>query len=334
LKESAYFEEEDIVATTELVTREVKKKKAEDATTLAKIRELAKGIEVPASSIAKEDAGVVAQQLVEATEDLQELATSEVGNMLMVVNAGGNVQEDEAAGSEAAAPEAVTGNPNSPHSKDVIVVESDSTQSTSSQSTSSSSSSDDDDILIGLVYPTTKKSLSSSTKLHKKPSQNIPFEPMIPSVNERIGNMSEMRNKVCERLPFNHPLQPPMIQPLNMVPAEVNVSQPPSTNQNQETSVLDNLVSYYSGELPSVEPNSQKASEVVSMEVTLESRQHQAPNLHMPSSTSSQHASTPKHIVPELAIPEQFVHDQTLTPAIPETVSESNFMITSDAPDV
>jgi hypothetical protein len=45
LKESAYVaEEEDIVATTELVIREVKKKKAEDAATLAKIRELAKGI--------------------------------------------------------------------------------------------------------------------------------------------------------------------------------------------------------------------------------------------------------------------------------------------------
>jgi hypothetical protein len=195
------------VATTELVTREVKKKKAEDAATLAKIRELAKGIEVPASSIAKEDAGVVAQQLVQDTKDLQEMSTSEAENLLMIadVEATAKAQEDVAAGSGAAAPEADIGNPVSPKSHTVIEVESDLTQSTSSQSTSSLSSSELDDIPIGLVYPTTKKGLSSSTKIYKKPSQNIPFEPMIPSVNERIGNMSEMRNKVCERLPPNHP---------------------------------------------------------------------------------------------------------------------------------
>jgi hypothetical protein len=115
LKESVYVveEEEDIVASTELVTREVQRKKAEDAVTLAKIRELAKGIEVPASNLAREDAGVVAQQLVEATEVLQELATSEAGNMLMVVNAGEGVQEDNVGVSEAAAQEASRGNPDS-----------------------------------------------------------------------------------------------------------------------------------------------------------------------------------------------------------------------------
>jgi hypothetical protein len=134
LKESAYVAEveEDIVATTELVTREVKKKKAEEAATLAKIKELAKGIEVYASSIAREDAGVVAHQLVEATEDLQELATSEAGNMLMIVNAGGDAQEGQAAGSDATAPEAVIGNLDPLHSHTVIEVESDSTPSVSS----------------------------------------------------------------------------------------------------------------------------------------------------------------------------------------------------------
>jgi hypothetical protein len=61
LKESAYVaeEEEQIAVATDLVTREVKKKKMEDAAALEKIRELAKGIEVPASSIAKEDASAV-----------------------------------------------------------------------------------------------------------------------------------------------------------------------------------------------------------------------------------------------------------------------------------
>jgi ribosomal protein L35 len=78
LKESTYVaeEEENIEVATGLVTREVKKKKAEDAATLAKIRELAKCIKVTASSLAREDAGVVAQQAVQASEKVQELATS------------------------------------------------------------------------------------------------------------------------------------------------------------------------------------------------------------------------------------------------------------------
>jgi preprotein translocase subunit SecD len=179
LKESAYVveDEEQIAATTDLVTREVRKKKMEDAAALAKIRELAKGIDVPASSIAREDAGDVAQQVIQATEEVQHLVSSEAGNMLMVVSeeAAEEVQEDNADALEAAGPEASTGNSDYTHSKNVIVVESDSTSSTSSQSTSSSSSSDLDDVPIGLVYPTTKKGFSSSTKLHKKPATHIPF---------------------------------------------------------------------------------------------------------------------------------------------------------------
>jgi hypothetical protein len=68
-------DEEKIVAVTDLIMRELEKKKAEDATTLAEIRELAKGIEIPVSSIAKEDAGVSAQQVVKATKEVQELVT-------------------------------------------------------------------------------------------------------------------------------------------------------------------------------------------------------------------------------------------------------------------
>jgi hypothetical protein len=68
-------DEEKIVSVTDLIMRELEKKKAEDATTLAEIKELAKGIEIPVSSIAKEDAGVSAQQVVKATKEVQELVT-------------------------------------------------------------------------------------------------------------------------------------------------------------------------------------------------------------------------------------------------------------------
>ena len=49
--------------------------------------------------------------------------------------------------------------------------------------------------------------------------------------------------------------------------------------------MLDDLVNHYSGELPCYEPNLEKASEVASDEVTLESPQQQAPNLQMASTT-------------------------------------------------
>jgi hypothetical protein len=47
---------------------------------------------------------------------------------------------------------------------------------------------------------------------------------MYPTINEKIGEMSEMRKKDCERIPLNHPFQPQVIQPLNMVvPDEASV---------------------------------------------------------------------------------------------------------------
>ena len=100
----------------------------------------------------------------------------------------------------------------------VIEVESEATQATSSQTTPSSPIHLDN-IPIGQVYSTIHKGLSPSTKLHKKPVKHTPYKPMIPNVDERIENMSERRNKLCERLPPNHPFQPPMIQPLNFIPA-------------------------------------------------------------------------------------------------------------------
>jgi hypothetical protein len=109
-----------------------------------------------------------------------------------------------------------------------------------------------------------------------------------------------------------------MIQPLNMVPSEENIesssSQPPSTNPTQDTTVIDNLVSHYSGELPEVRPSLQRASEVGSKEVASESPQQQPPNLQMTSTirpvhvSSSEHVSTSEHVsIPEPVVPEHIV---------------------------
>jgi len=35
--------------------------------------------------------------------------------------------------------------------------------------------------------------------------------------------MAQMRIDVCQRLPANHPLQPPFIQPLQTIPADAEV---------------------------------------------------------------------------------------------------------------
>ncbi|RHN51788.1 hypothetical protein MtrunA17_Chr6g0472821 [Medicago truncatula] len=165
LAEYVSEDEEHIVAATDLVIRELEKKKAEDVAALTKIRELAKGIEVPISSIAREDVGT--------TEE---------------------VQEDDDASSGAAAPEADKGNSDSPHHSNVIVVESSST--TSSQSTSLTSSSDMDDVPLNKIYENLHKALSPSpsTKLHKEPAHEE-FVHVYPQILKSIGEMSEMRNK-------------------------------------------------------------------------------------------------------------------------------------------
>lgn len=124
--------------------------------------------------------------------------------------------------------------------KNVIIIESDSTPSMSSQSTSSYSSYLGD-VPLSRIFSTINEGLSPSTKHHTKHVTNTNFEPMNPSVYERIANLSELKIKVCERLPHNHPLQPPMIQPIKSIYADVNIdsssSQPTSANQTNETSV-------------------------------------------------------------------------------------------------
>jgi hypothetical protein len=114
--------------------------------------------------------------------------------------------------------------------------------------------------------------------------------------------MSQLRVNVCARLPANHPFQPPMIEPLQSIPAGVEgVSEPAvpassnlnesssshskPTTQTSEPSVLDELVNHCSGELPGYETNQERASKVASDEVTFESPQQQAPNSQMASIT-------------------------------------------------
>jgi len=109
---------------------------------------------------------------------------------------------------------------------------------------------------------------------------------MYPSVLERIGEMTQMMINVGAKPSADLPFQPPMIEPLQSLPAdaegvdepvvaksanhEESSSHPKPTTQTSEPSVLDELVNNYSGELPSSEPNLEKASEIAFEEIILE----------------------------------------------------------------
>ena len=119
----------------------------------------------------------------------------------------------------------------------------------------------------------------------------------LPAILEIIGEMSQMRVDVCKGLPANHLFQHPMIEPLQSIPADAEVigdqTRPESANHEVSLSpskpttpasdpfVIQDLINHYSGELPSFEPNLQKASEIASGEITSESPQQQEPDLQM-----------------------------------------------------
>ena len=174
-----------------------------------------------------------------------------------------------------------------------------------------------DDIPLDRVYANLQKSISSSSSTkHKKKPDNDTFVPMYPSVEERIHDMQQRRINACVRLHADHPLQPPIIEPLQSIPAdaevvgdqtghepanlEVSLSPFRPTTQTSDPSVIQDLINHYSGELPGFEPNLEIASEIASGEVTSESPQQQKPDLQMASNTCTdliiQFAYQPSHL--------------------------------------
>ena len=104
--------------------------------------------------------------------------------------------------------------------------------------------------------------------------------------------MQQTRIDKCKNLPENHPLQPPVIEPIQSLPASAEGASdlsgtgldilnesvptqnsptptPNTTNNNQilEQSVISNLESHYSGEMP--EYQQQMTSDITSNEVVM-----------------------------------------------------------------
>ena len=105
---------------------------------------------------------------------------------------------------------------------------------------------------------------------------------MYPSVEERLIGLKQRRIDACIHLPVDHPLQPPMIEPIQSFPSDaegaddhtrtnianidVSSSKPNSPIQTTQTStetsepsIIQNLINHYSGELPEYETNQEKA---------------------------------------------------------------------------
>jgi len=306
LKQASLAAEEEEEAATSLVTREILKQKAKEAA-VQKALEIAAQISVPANVLLEKTTIEAVQAGIELTEDLQQLVVS--GELLKDA-------EELGAGSGAATSEAVASRGNHDVSNSANIIEFQFGTSTSTSSpTHTSDSSDLDDVTLSLLY----KNISPSSKPKQK--ANIePFESKYPTVLKSIGEMSQKRIDICSKLPIDHPLQPPMVEPLNVAPAdaegsdepagsasattatssqtqtqtetcEPSNSQPKSPTKQPEPNVLDQLVSHYSGELPEVEFELQKASEVASDEVASESPQQQQ--------TEPQISLTKIQIIPE-----------------------------------
>jgi len=139
-------------------------------------------------------------------------------------------------------------------------------------------------------------------------------------------DMQQRRIDACKYLPADHPFQPPLIEAIQFIPAaaeggndpiganlvsESNLSSKPNSPLNQnidttETSILSNLESHYSGELPEYVSNQHIASDIASDEVMTDSPQHQPPN-----SPTNNFVPTSAILVPELNVPEQTPSEQS-----------------------
>jgi len=201
---AAEVEQEEVA--TSLVTREFLKKKA---------LELAAQISVPADVLLKNTTSEDAQAAIALSEDLQQLVASD--DLLKDA-------KKKADGSEAATSEAVAsrGIPDVSNSANIIEIESGTSTPTSSP-THTSDSSDLDDVTLSLLY----KNISTSSKPIQKANPK-PFESKYPVVLKSIGEMSQKRIDICNKLPIDHPLQPPMVEPLNIAPADAEGSDEPA----------------------------------------------------------------------------------------------------------
>jgi len=187
-------------------------------------------------------------------------------------------------------------------------------------------------MLLRKAYSYLNKTLSpsTSTKTNKKPDDT--FVPMYPSVEERLISMQQRRIDACKHLPADHPLQPPVIEPIQFIPtaaegesdhvgtdlADTIVSSTPNSPTTQtieisEPLIILNLESHYSSELPEYMSTSKIASDIAFDEVMTECPPQHTPNSEMATTTNIDFVPMHEILVPELTVPEQNVSEQSAT---------------------
>jgi len=257
---------------------------------------------VKKEALDRETAISAASEVIKVSREVHELAASEVENLVLrtAFEVGASKQPES---EEHPQPESLEGNSSSQATVAEVVTLSSSSDSPSSSSSfepSSSSSTDSDDIPFSRVVPSLRnKTPSPSTKLHKEPATDS-FIPVYEYVEARTIAMQQIRIEKCKNLPENHPLQPPVIEAIQSIPASAegasdlsgtdldilnesvatpNYPTPNASNNNQtpEQTVISNLESHYSGELPGYQP--QMTSNITFDEVVMtESPPQQQPN--------------------------------------------------------
>ena len=210
----------------------------------------------------------------------------------------------------------------------------------------SSSDSDNDNI-----------PLSQKIKILPKPSSKPkPFQPMYPAVLQWLGEISRSQIDIFNRLPADHPLQPPVIEPLNMIPAKTHLStstQPSQTTQQTPLQAEQSSAAAEGSEDPE-EPNTtylphldspsnlfslerhlggeitktpQKATKSVPKKTDLVNKQPPQPS----------HQTTPEHTSTQTSTP-TYIHTSPLQMIIPEyvvdTLAAESVHVTESEPSV
>ena len=219
------------------MTREIRNKKAADAAALQKAMQVAREIEIPASGMLREDVGVSAQKVIEAAEEVQELASVEVGNLLKMST---EIQRVEASGIEEQASDAAT---EDHQGKDSI----------------HNASENITDAELSLLLSST---YTSPTPSPSNLNSSGEYVPMVPSVQERIDNLIQRHIDVGQRLPEGHWGRPDFLNPIQSIALDSDIPTTSTSNEPQPST-------------QTCEPNLEKVSELVSDEVTLESPQQQ-----------------------------------------------------------
>jgi len=152
--------------------------------------------------------------------------------------------------------------------------------------------------------------------------------------------MQQRRIDACKHLPADHPLQPPVIESIQFIPAAAEdesdhvgtdladtlVSSTPNspttqTIETSEPSVISNIEHHYLGELPEYVSNSQIAYDMASDEVMTECPPQHTPNSEMTKSTNNDFVPIQEILVPELTVLEQTASEQRASELTPNSQS-------------